>query len=555
MIRGLGPAKPLSTRMSSPTFEVVIENKTVIGVADTGANISAVSLEFSKRLPNTRVPWSGGDCYNFDNSVHRPYCLLKDVAIEFNGTVVYMDMAVIDGLVPDAILGIDYFALADLRVLAPVRVITTGSDPNLPILEPQTRKAVDTMEKPAHRGETTPRSEENGEPAGKDVGPNVEPSSEEMAYDGTDSEPYIGDSLIEEIVPKPKVVERTHLMGKSTVKVTLKIADWDENWNYYDIEVSPSYPGLRVTKLDLYVNKDLINAHISNTSEEPIILERGSKPLRLKRLVEPKVLEVTTDQENERVLEVKGYDPRVDWTTAEECDESYRIRFTENLNDRSLGYELEEKYPIIEVVNQREEGPAHLEDECAASLSGEAEMTEYEPRIDWTIAEECDEECRIRFMENQNDPSLGYELEDKYPVVDVVNRREEYLSNFEIGEMPPEHRAVVENFLCDYRDVFFFPGDPIGTINVWQHRIESADALPIRHPPYQTSMANKDKIEEIVKRLLGQASQIVMSTRTKAAPKIFDPGGPWSSNRTTCRSKYRADTGDWSRGSDLLEIL
>ena len=481
--------------MSSPTFEVIVEGRTVIGVADTGANISAVSLEFSNNLPNKRVPWNGGACYNFDNSVHRPNCLLKDVTIEFNGTVVYMDMAVIDGLVPDAILGIDYFALADLRVLAPVRVITTGSDPNLPILEAQTRKSVDTMEKPAHRGELTPRSEEKGEPADKDVEPKVEPTYEEMAYDGIDSEPCFDDSLFEEPNPKPT-------------------PGGEEG---YESEVESCY---------------------DESSFE-----------------EPKALEVTTDQENEPVIEVSGYDPRIDWTTAEECDEECRIRFTENLNDPSLGYELEDKYPIIEVVNQREECPAHLEDECAVTLLEEAETTEYEPRIDWTTAEECDEECRIRFTENLNDPSLGYELEDKYPVVDVVNRREEYLSNFEIGEMPPEHRAVVENFVCDYRDVFFFPGDPIGTINVWQHRIETGDALPIRHPPYRTSMADKDKIEEIVKQLLGQASQMVMSTRTKAAPKVFDPGGPWSSNRTTCRSKYRADTGDWSRGSNLLEIL
>ena len=96
-----------------------VNKQTVRAMFDSGANISSISLKLSRSMIRQVLKWSGGDCINNVGSTHQPLYVMKNNEIEFNGTVVKMNLAVVENLSPHVILGIDFIFLADVLIFGP----------------------------------------------------------------------------------------------------------------------------------------------------------------------------------------------------------------------------------------------------------------------------------------------------------------------------------------------------------------------------------------------------------------------------------------------------
>ena len=114
-----------------PSARVSIEGYAVRVIFDTGSNKSAVRQSFAANLKNTITQWQFGQCKNFDGTLHLPREVVKDVHIQFNTREVILDLMVVPNLNFDAILGMDFIALANVDILPHAMHITTRDDPEL----------------------------------------------------------------------------------------------------------------------------------------------------------------------------------------------------------------------------------------------------------------------------------------------------------------------------------------------------------------------------------------------------------------------------------------
>ena len=150
-------AKQLTLLMASPQGEVKVNKQIVSAMFDSGANISSISRRLSKTMKQQILPWIGGDCVKCDGSTHRPSHLMKGNDIEFNGTNVKMNLAVIENLRPEVILGIDFMVLADVLNFGPSLHIATS---NAPELEEVIRINLDEKKMESETHEAVPPNEE-----------------------------------------------------------------------------------------------------------------------------------------------------------------------------------------------------------------------------------------------------------------------------------------------------------------------------------------------------------------------------------------------------------
>ena len=434
------PVKPITELMSIPTLRVRMHNIEIEAIIDTGSNITAIDQYLAKKLKtSTYFPWKYDVCRNFDGSTHRPLYVMRQVKIEFNNQVVFMDVVVVPKLGTRVVLGIDYKTLANIAIYEPLMHITTRDDPNTNLLIEKCNQIHQKMEgkkvdlrKRSHYETAIRRI--NVFPSGGETTEAVESSdgltteADESMYDeDSDDNP----------TPKARVVEDTLLLPNKPELVLMRIRDErtleEEYW--YKVRPNPKNENLEVIETDVHSISQEFYAIINNVSEKPIILAKDSKPVRLyrsnKHCIEPDCREISPNAWL-RALPMS--------CTSEEEDSNDTIMYETSDIETMMNY------------------------------------TEFYPQSGKKVIEV-----------NSN----------------VFSTREDYLKNFAIGpQLTTAERREVEDFVLEYRDRFYFVGDQIGTIDIWEHTIDTGDALPIHVPPYKTSPKDRQQIDEIINQLL-----------------------------------------------------
>ena len=93
----------------------------------------------------------------------------------------------------------------------------------------------------------------------------------------------------EESMPKIRVNETTVIPGSESKQVSIGMENWINAKKSYEVETNPKYPSLESDSLYLVGEVSYFAPNIINWSEEPIILKKNSKPLKLKEVYENEV--------------------------------------------------------------------------------------------------------------------------------------------------------------------------------------------------------------------------------------------------------------------------
>lgn len=90
----------------------------------------------------------------------------------------------------------------------------------------------------------------------------------------------------------------------------------------------------------------------------------------------------------------------------------------------------------------------------------------------------------------------------------------------EFGDIPLEHRKVLEHVLIEAADVFSKDESDIGRTSTIKHRIHLSDDKPVFSAPYRTPVRNRDAMDETIKKMLGTGA-IRPSKSPYASPVFF----------------------------------
>ena len=334
-----------SYKTTAPAFRVLVNGHKAVAMLDSGSGLSAINHEFATSIKCEVKAWNRGKCQNFDGSTHTPELVLNKVSLEFLDQVIKIDLVVMKGLIPTIILGQDFLMRANLVILDSIFHITTGDDPMLSELRKMANLSHNHMISRAHPVKSVVESQittaENripvsveqrherltrvkelaretivtdsvvSETSNQDSGgystecPSMRSSCPESMYDEEEDEP----------IPKLRVVEETRFMPFETQTVYLQFPKGTKTRWSYTTEMSPRYLGLSVKTPKRLVDgrQCLFATEVTNHTAIPVVLEKFSKPLKLKQHKRiPERHELIDSSEQELVNELSSICSSVD---------------------------------------------------------------------------------------------------------------------------------------------------------------------------------------------------------------------------------------------------
>ena len=211
---------------------------------------------------------------------------------------------------------------------------------------------------------------------------------------------------------------------------------------------NPKYPFLIPEETTYCTRFKKLDAIMNNTSDRLFILESNSIPVKLEVMADipPEIL-ITTEKE-----------------------------VNNNTKSLTINSDIKSKCDCKNCLNPSKSIPIMTKMFCSE---------------DTTV------ESQTKMLAIEDIDINGYEAVDEHKIMDIT-KIDDYLSYFNIGEHLNEaERSEIESFLIEFRDRFYFPGEEIGTIEVWQHRIETEDHLLINERMYRTSYEEKKQIERM----------------------------------------------------------
>ena len=109
---------------------------------------------------------------------------------------------------------------------------------------------------------------------------------------------------------------------------------------------------------------------------------------------------------------------------------------------------------------------------------------------------------------------------DKYFIEAVSNTD---FTQWKVNEdIPPKYKYIFSKVFKKFRQVFAFPGDPLGKVDVWTHRVNTGDCAPFKCMPYRVSESQKLQIEECINEMMAKGV-IVPCVSQWASPVTLVP--------------------------------
>ncbi len=106
---------------------------------------------------------------------------------------------------------------------------------------------------------------------------------------------------------------------------------------------------------------------------------------------------------------------------------------------------------------------------------------------------------------------------------------QEFLKDYDVSpDLIPRDRLLMQRYLQNNRDIYVFPGDPLGRVTVWKHKIPTGDHPPIKQNPYRFSEVQKAEVEKQVSEMI-RLGVIVPAVTGWSSPVTLAPkrDGTW----------------------------
>lgn len=99
-----------------PTVSITLWGEPAKAMMDSGSVCTVISEEYAKRLPGPMTPWLDEDLYSIDGRIITPKMIKEGLKIDFRGEEFVLKAAVIPGLSPPIILGMDFLSIAGIVI-------------------------------------------------------------------------------------------------------------------------------------------------------------------------------------------------------------------------------------------------------------------------------------------------------------------------------------------------------------------------------------------------------------------------------------------------------